>query len=117
VTSTAPNSQKGRYIYYHCAGHKGKCNEPYVREEVIAAKFSELIGRLHFAENVHQWIVAGLHESHADEREEIAGADPDGSGGGGPNSTPRSGWWCTQSDTNRSQLGTPLFSPVLPCYF
>jgi site-specific DNA recombinase len=61
---------KGRYIYYHCTGYKGKCNEPYVREEVIAAKFSELMSRLHFAENVHQWIVAGLHQSHADERKE-----------------------------------------------
>jgi site-specific DNA recombinase len=62
--------KKGRYVYYHCTGYKGKCNEPYVREEVIAAKFSELMGRLNFAENVHQWIVAGLHQSHADERKE-----------------------------------------------
>ena len=62
--------KKGRYIYYHCTGYKGKCNEPYVREEVIADKFSALLGRLNFAENVHQWIVAGLRQSHADERKE-----------------------------------------------
>ncbi|WP_453965175.1 zinc ribbon domain-containing protein [Bradyrhizobium elkanii] len=53
---------KGRYIYYHCTGYKGKCSESYVRTEVIAAKFPELMGRPHFSEKVHQWIVAGLHQ-------------------------------------------------------
>jgi len=28
------------------------------------------MSRLHFSENVHQWIVAGLHQSRADERKE-----------------------------------------------
>ena len=28
--------KKQRYIYYHCTGYKGRCNEPYVREEVLA---------------------------------------------------------------------------------
>ena len=27
--------QKRRYVYYHCSGYKGKCPEPYVREEVL----------------------------------------------------------------------------------
>ena len=31
--------KKQRYIYYHCTGYKGKCNEPYVREEVLEEKF------------------------------------------------------------------------------
>jgi hypothetical protein len=25
--------QKGRYIYYHCTGHRGRCGNTYVREE------------------------------------------------------------------------------------
>jgi site-specific DNA recombinase len=62
--------QKGRYIYYHCTGYKGKCDEPYVREEVIQEKFTALLGRLNFAEPIHQWIVDGLRQSHADERKE-----------------------------------------------
>ncbi|MCP3476699.1 recombinase family protein [Bradyrhizobium sp. CCGUVB1N3] len=62
--------QKGKYIYYHCTGYKGKCGEPYVREEIIAGKFAELMGRLHFSEKVHEWIVTGLHQSHVDERKE-----------------------------------------------
>ena len=36
--------KKGRYIHYQCTGYKGKCDEPYVREERVAEKFSELLG-------------------------------------------------------------------------
>ncbi len=25
--------KKGKYVYYHCTGNKGKCAEPYAREE------------------------------------------------------------------------------------
>jgi site-specific DNA recombinase len=62
--------KKARYIYYRCTGYKGKCNEPYAREELVEAKFSELLSRLHFAEHIHKWIVDGLHQSHCDERKE-----------------------------------------------
>ena len=37
--------KKGRYVYYHCTGYKQKCGEPYVREEVLKAKFSHLLGK------------------------------------------------------------------------
>lgn len=36
--------KKGRYAYYHCTGYKGKCPEKYVREEVLEAAFTELLG-------------------------------------------------------------------------
>jgi site-specific DNA recombinase len=62
--------KKGKYVYYHCAGYKGKCPEPYVREEVFDEKFSALLARLHFCEEVHQWIVQGLRTSLEDERKE-----------------------------------------------
>src|SRR5580692_6808301 len=32
--------KKGRYVYYHCTGYKGKCHEPYVREEVLEGRFA-----------------------------------------------------------------------------
>ena len=27
--------KKGRYVYYHCTGYKGKRPEPYTRQEVL----------------------------------------------------------------------------------
>ena len=62
--------KKQRYIYYHCTGYKGKCNEPYVREEVLEEKFGALLGRLVFGDDVLDWVRDALHHSHADERRE-----------------------------------------------
>jgi site-specific DNA recombinase len=62
--------KKGRYVYYHCSGFKGKCPEPYVREEVIAERFSQILGRLSFGDEVLAWVTKGLRESHADEQKD-----------------------------------------------
>ena len=62
--------KKQRYVYYHCTGYKGKCHEPYVREEVLEEKFGALLGRLTFDDEVLDWVRDALHESHADERRE-----------------------------------------------
>ncbi len=62
--------KKGKYIYYRCSGWKGKCNEPYVREEVLAGKFSDLLGRLKMDDAVLGLVSRGLRESHADQNRE-----------------------------------------------
>jgi site-specific DNA recombinase len=62
--------KKRRYIYYHCTGYKGKCPEPYVREEVIAEAFSDVLGKLCFGDEVLSWVSQALRESHADEKQE-----------------------------------------------
>jgi site-specific DNA recombinase len=62
--------KKQRYIYYHCTGYKGRCEEPYVREEVIGQRFSELLGRLTFDEEVLGWVRDALRACHANERRE-----------------------------------------------
>ncbi len=43
--------KKQRYVYYHCIGYVDKCQgnpatcrRGYVREEVLEAKFTELVG-------------------------------------------------------------------------
>jgi len=60
--------RKGRYVYYHCTGYKGKCSEPYTREELLEAKFTELLKGISFSEEVLAWVTLALRESHADER-------------------------------------------------
>lgn len=32
--------KKGRYVYYHCTGYRGKCPEPYKGEEVLEQQFA-----------------------------------------------------------------------------
>jgi site-specific DNA recombinase len=61
--------KKGRYIYYHCTGYKGKCPERYVREEVLEARFTKVLRDLRFDADVLGWVTEALRESHVDERQ------------------------------------------------
>ncbi len=62
--------KKRHYVYYHCTGFKGKCAEPYVREELISEKFAEILGGLSFGDEVLTWLTKALRESHVDEQKE-----------------------------------------------
>jgi site-specific DNA recombinase len=66
--------KKQRYIYYHCTGYKGRCDEPYVREEVLERQFSDLLGQLSFDDEALGWVREALHASHTDETREHEGA-------------------------------------------
>lgn len=58
--------KKEKYIYYYCSGHKGKCPEPYVREEVLEKHFSDVIKKLHFPQEVLSWVKDALLCSNED---------------------------------------------------
>jgi site-specific DNA recombinase len=67
--------KKQRYVYYHCTGYADKCQgnpascrRRYVREELLESQFTELLGRLHFDDEVLAWVRGALHVSHADKR-------------------------------------------------
>jgi len=45
-----------------------KCDEPYTREEVLEECFADLFKGLVFDDQVMDWIVDALHQSHADEK-------------------------------------------------
>jgi len=65
---TVSGTDRSSYIYYHCTGKKGKCDEPYTREEVLEECFADLLKGLVFDDQVMDWIVDALHQSHADEK-------------------------------------------------
>lgn len=55
--------KKGKYVYYHCTGHSDKgrgghaeCRRKYVREEVLDETFGALLDKLHFDEEVLDWV-------------------------------------------------------------
>ena len=41
-----------------------------MREEVLEKQFTEVLGRLHFDDEVLEWVRDALHASHADQRRE-----------------------------------------------
>ena len=60
--------KKERYIYYHCTGHRQKCPEPYVREEVLAERFGRILDGLALSPEILGWVRTALQQSHEDER-------------------------------------------------
>ena len=58
--------KKGRYVYYHCTGYKGKCPEPYTREEVLEERFGDILKGLVLDDEVLGWVTEALRQSHSD---------------------------------------------------
>jgi hypothetical protein len=59
--------KKGRYIYYHCTGYKGKCPAPHTRDEVVEQAFTNLLRDLTFSSEILEWVTRSLRDSHEDE--------------------------------------------------
>ncbi|MCE5200457.1 MAG: zinc ribbon domain-containing protein [Armatimonadota bacterium] len=60
--------KKGKYIYYHCTGQRGKCPEKYVREEEIAKQFGIALKAIRLDRDVLSWVTTALKASHADQK-------------------------------------------------
>ena len=69
--------KKERYVYYHCTGYADKCRgnsatcrRKHMRQEALEEQFTAILGRLHFDDEVLEWVRDALHASHAEERRE-----------------------------------------------
>jgi DNA invertase Pin-like site-specific DNA recombinase len=60
--------KKGRYVYYHCTGHRGKCPEPYTREEVLQEQFATSLKELVIPPGVLPWLQEAVAESDLTQR-------------------------------------------------
>jgi hypothetical protein len=48
--------KKGRYVYYHCTGNRGKCPEPYTRQENLTESFAHILQELVIPQAVLDWL-------------------------------------------------------------
>lgn len=48
--SITASLKKGKYIYYHCTGGKGKCHQPYVRQTHLSEMFLPIVEGVHLSE-------------------------------------------------------------------
>lgn len=58
--------KKGKYVYYHCTGYRGKCGNTYVRQEALDQLFAEAVGRVRVHPDVVEDIKTALLESQKD---------------------------------------------------
>jgi len=52
---------KGRYIYYHCTGGRGKCPQGYIREERLAERLASVVDGVRVPEEVAAQLVEQIH--------------------------------------------------------
>jgi DNA invertase Pin-like site-specific DNA recombinase len=55
--------KKGRYVYYHCTGNKGRCGDPYVREEQLLSELAHGLSQLAIAPDTLAWLERAVGES------------------------------------------------------
>ena len=60
--------KKGRYVYYHCTGYKGKCGNTYIRQEHLSDLLGEVVRGIQINPDVAARIAHALRESQADKR-------------------------------------------------
>jgi site-specific DNA recombinase len=60
--------KKGRYIYYHCTGYRGRCPEPYTRQEELISQFAARLRDLVVAPEVREWLQEELATNDQNER-------------------------------------------------
>jgi len=60
--------KKGRYIYYHCTGNRGKCPEPYTRAEILCNQFANLLNELVIPPAILDWLADAVLSSDRTEQ-------------------------------------------------
>ena len=60
--------KKGKYLYYHCTGNRGKCPEPYTREEILTDKFAAVLQELVIPKAILDWLDDAVLASDRTER-------------------------------------------------
>jgi DNA invertase Pin-like site-specific DNA recombinase len=64
--------KKRKYVYYHCTGNRGKCEEPYTRQEILAREFAEVLQELVIPQAILEWLGSDVLTS--DQTEQAARA-------------------------------------------
>jgi DNA invertase Pin-like site-specific DNA recombinase len=55
--------KKGRYVYYHCTEGRGRCDDPYVREEKLVGEMARAVEQLVIAPETIAWLAVAVAES------------------------------------------------------
>jgi site-specific DNA recombinase len=60
--------KKGRYIYYHCTGNRGKFPEPYTRQEILTSNFANILQDLVIPQPILDWLGDAVLQSDRTEQ-------------------------------------------------
>jgi hypothetical protein len=60
--------KKGKYVYYHCTGNRGKCGVPYTRQEVLTREFADVLRELVIPQPILAWLGEAVLDSDRTEQ-------------------------------------------------
>ena len=52
----------------HCTGNRGKCPEPYTRQEILTGEFASILGELVIPQPILEWLGNSVLESDRTEQ-------------------------------------------------
>lgn len=61
-------TKKHKYTYYHCTGWKGKCPDPWTKEERLNPQFEDTLKCIHMDKEVLEWMITVLKSDHESEK-------------------------------------------------
>ena len=67
--------KKGKYIYYHCTGYRGKCDLPYMREEALGEHLGQVLKSIHIPDAVLRQLQDSLSQDSKQLRAERRSAN------------------------------------------
>jgi site-specific DNA recombinase len=62
--------KKGKYVYYHCTGYRGKCDLPYMREELLAERLGQILKDIHIPDQILHELQGSMQKDSQQCREE-----------------------------------------------
>ena len=70
ITAERHRKREREYIYYRCTNGRGKCHQPYVRQEKLAERLSEVVDRVHLDEELVSRLLRMLHRDTEERRQQ-----------------------------------------------
>ena len=67
--SITASLEKKKYVYYHCTHGKGKCPQPYVRQDRLSKRLLPLVERLHMSRELIEHLLERIRSEDEDLRE------------------------------------------------
>ena len=64
--------KKAKYVYYHCTGYRGKCDLPYMREEALGQRLSQILKNIHIPDGILQHLQDSVKQDSKQMQQETA---------------------------------------------
>lgn len=70
ITAERHLKRAKEYVYYRCTHGRGKCRQPYTRQEKLGDRLYEVVDRVHLEERQVQYLLRAMHKDTEERKRE-----------------------------------------------